>query len=50
MTKSLVPSPLVLAEAAKRRREQELKAADGPDNPQHEPAEAEKKQEADSKA
>ncbi|MDT4994448.1 MAG: hypothetical protein QOC94_4588 [Actinoplanes sp.] len=52
MTKSLVPTPEVLAEAARqRRKEQQLKSSDGPDSPLHEPAEAEKEHlEADTKA
>jgi len=52
MTKSLVPTPEVLAEAARqRRKEQQLKSADGPDGPLNEPAEPHKEQvEADTKA
>jgi len=52
MTKSLVPTPEVLAEAARqRRREQQLKSSDGPDNPMNEPVEPHKDQlEADTKA
>jgi hypothetical protein len=52
MTKSLVPTPEVLAEAARqRRREQQLKAADNPDNPLNEPADQQKEQvEAETKA
>jgi hypothetical protein len=52
MTKSLVPTPEVLAEAARqRRKEQQLKAADTTDNPLNEPAEMQKEQvEAETKA
>ena len=45
MTKSLVPTPEVLAEAARqRRREQQVKPSDGPDSPLNEPVEGNKEQ------
>jgi hypothetical protein len=43
MTKSLVPTPEVLAEAARqRRREQQLKPSDSPETPRRETVEPKK--------
>jgi hypothetical protein len=51
MTKSLVPTPEVLAEAARqRRREQQAKPSDSPDSPLSEPVEVKEQSEAEAKA
>jgi hypothetical protein len=51
MTKSLVPTPEVLAEAARqRRREQQAKASGSTDNPLSEPVEPKENSGAETKA